>query len=717
VATFLYGIGRFAYRRRWLVLGVWLAVLAAVIVAALALKADTDDTFSVPGTESERAFTLLDQKFPGTGGAVARIVFHAPPGHTLDEPQYQQLVDPTVAAARKVPQTVGGAEQPFLGQKPVLSKDKRTAFADLRFTVPVADIADETKDALEHVADPARKAGLQVEFSGGVISTTADSGHAADVIGIAVAFIVLTITFSALIAAGLPLLTALLGVAIGLLAITAGTGLVTLNSSAPTLALMLGLAVGIDYALFIVSRARQNLDEGMPPEEAVPRAIGTAGSAVAFAGTTVVIALLGLSVVGIPFLRAMGIAAAVTVVVAVLIALTLQPALLAFAGRRVARRKRSLPTLTLGRRWAQLVTRHPLPILAGVLALFVVFSLPVFHIREGLPDDGSKPKSTTERRAYDLLARGFGPGFNGPLTVVVDATGQQNPGDVHKQAAKELAGAPDVANVGGPAVNQTGDISIDQVTPKSSPASEQTSDLVRLIRTRAAEVRDKYKVGVYVTGPTAVNIDTSSKLTSALPVFVILIVGLALLLLIAVFRSLLVPLVAVVGFLLTITASLGVTTFVWQDGHAVSLFGAERAGFVVSFVPVLMVAILFGLAMDYEVFLVSRMREAYTHGEDATQATVSGFAASARVVTAAAVIMVSVFAAFLSDEAVVIKEIAFALAFGILFDAFLVRMTVIPAVHRLVGDRGWWLPRSVDRVLPNLDIEGEQLAHGSTASR
>ncbi len=706
IGSALYRVGRLAYTRRRLVLATWLAVLVAAAAAEVALQASTSDTFSVPGTESERALSLLDQKFPGTGGAVARIVFAAPAGHTLDEPRFKGLIGPTVAQARKVPQTVGGTK-PFLGSLQ-LSRDKKIAFADIRFAVPVAEIGSRTKDALEHVAGPARRAGLQVEFSGGVISTTSSSGHSADLIGVVVAYIVLAITFSSILAAGLPLITALLGVGIGVLGIHAATGLVTLNSSTPTLALMLGLAVGIDYALFITSRARQNLDAGLPPSEAVPRALGTAGAAVTFAGTTVVIALVGLSVVGIPFLRAMGIAAAATVVIAVAIALTLLPALLGFAGERVARRRRPLPKVTLGRRWGELVMRHPVPALLAVLTFFVIASLPALHLRQALPDDGSKPTNTTERRAYDLLTKGFGPGFNGPLTVVVDATGRPNPKEIGKKAAQLVRRVPDVAAVSGPEANASGDISIVQVTPKSSPASTATSDLVKLIRRRARAIRERDAVATYVTGPTAVNVDTSSKLTSALPVFVGLIGGLALILLAAVFRSLLVPLAAVGGFLLTIASALGATTFVFQNGHGLSALGVDNAGPVISFVPVLMVAILFGLAMDYEVFLVSRMREAYSHGEDATQATVTGFSASARVVTAAAVIMVSVFTSFLTDQAVVIKSIAFALAFGILFDAFLVRMTVIPAIHRLLGERAWWLPRGLDRLLPNLGVEGEK---------
>jgi RND superfamily putative drug exporter len=714
VAVVLFRLGRFVYGRRRAVLAAWLGVLAVAAVAAGALNAGTNDEFSVPGTQSQRALDLLDRKFPGTGGADARIVFAAPPGRTLADPKYLKVIIPTIARARRVPQTVGGAKA-FLGSVET-SPDKKVAFADLAFSVPVPQISDATKAALERVAGPARKAGLQVDYSGGVISTTENGGGNADVIGLLVAFVVLAITFSAILAAGLPLVTALLGVSIGLLAITAATGLVTLNSSAPTLALMLGLAVGIDYALFIVSRCRQHLDEGLPPDEAVPRAIATAGSAVAFAGTTVVIALLGLSVVGIPFLTAMGLAAAATVIVAVLIALTLLPALLGFAGTRVAKQRRALPPVTRGHRWGAFVNRRPLPILVAVLALFVVVALPVIHLRQGLPDDRSAPKSTTQRRAYDLLTEGFGAGYNGPLTIVVDATGHQGPVAIGKEASHLLGKEPGVAAVSPAIANPSGNISIIEVTPKTSPTSPATQDLVNLIRRQAAKIEQRYHVTTYVTGPTAINIDVSSKLAAALPVFVILIVGLAFLLLVLVFRSLLVPLTAVVGFLLTIGAALGAATFVFQNGNGLSLLGIDTAGPVVSFLPVLIVAILFGLAMDYEVFLVSRMREAHSRGEPASEATVDGFSASSRVVTAAAIIMISVFTAFVSEPDVVTKSIAFTLAFGVLFDAFVVRMTFVPAVHSLLGERAWWLPAWLKRRLPDVDIEGAGLEPAAPAA-
>ncbi len=406
----------------------------------------------------------------------------------------------------------------------------------------------------------------------------------------------------------------------------------------------------------------------------------------------------------------MGLAAAFTVLLQVVIALTLLPALLGFAGMRATKGKQFAATReNMGAAWARFVTRRPWLALVGVIVVLGAIAVPLLHIELGLPDAGSQSTSSTERRAYDLLSRGFGPGFNGPLTVVVDATGKEHPRTIALAASKALGKFPGVAAASKPIPNSTGEISIIAVTPASSPSSEGTKDLVLAIRKAAVPVRAKYGIDILVTGATAVNIDISSKLSSALPVMLVLIVGLALVLLMLVFRSLLVPVKAVVGFLLTIGSALGLMVFVFQDGHLDSLIGVDSTSPIVSFLPVIMLALLFGLAMDYEVFLVSRIRESYVHDGGATRAIVSGFRGSARVVTAAAIIMTSVFAGFIFGGDAVIKSIGLGLAFGVLADAFLVRMTFVPAVLQLLGDRAWWFPRFLDRALPNVDIEGESL--------
>jgi putative drug exporter of the RND superfamily len=702
------------------VVGGWVTVIVVVGVLAVALKGHTDDAFNVPGTQSEQALNLLNKEFPGTGGADARIVFAAPPGHKLTDPQYNKVVKPTIKLAEQVPQAVGVSDT-NLKSPLTLSKDQTIGFADMHFAVPIDKLSQQTKDALERVAGPARKAGLEVEFSGGVISTGSSGSGSSDIIGLLIAFVVLYIMFGGLLVAGLPLISALTGVAIGLLGLTALTGVITLNSTTPTLALMLGLAVGIDYALFIVSRHRQHLDEGMSVEDSVALSVATAGSAVCFAGLTVFIALAGLLVVGIPFLSTMGLGAAGTVLLAVLIANTMLPALLGFAGMRAAKRRKPPAEHPWGVRWGQHVTRHPVVAITGVIVILGIIIIPIHDMRLGLPDASTFPKSSTQYKAYQLLTKGFGPGFNGPLTIVTDAS-QLPRADwpkVPTKVAAALHQADDVAAVAKPIPNSTGAISIITATPDSGPSSSATKTLVTRIRDRAAEVEHADHVQILVTGTTAINIDTSNKLSSALPVFLVLVVGLALLIQTLVFRSLLVPITAVVGFLLTIGAAMGATTFVFQLGHGQRVLGIASTAPIISFLPVLLIAILFGLAMDYEVFLVTRMRENYDLTHDANGATIAGFRASARVVTAAAIIMISVFASFIFGGTVTIASIGFALAFGVLADAFLVRMTFVPAVHTLLGDRAWHLPRWIDRILPNVDIEGtrlqEQLADRPTA--
>ncbi len=599
-----------------------------------------------------------------------------------------------------------------------ISQDGRIGYADVIYPMPADEIGDPAREELEASAEPAAAAGLQVEFGGGLVTEESEAGS--ESAGIVIGFLVLAITLASLVAAGLPLLTAILGVAISVGTVTALTGALELTETATTLATMLGLAVGIDYALFILARHRQNMGDGLEPREAAAQATGTAGSAVVFAGATVVIALVGLTVVNIPFLTVMGLAAAGAVIVAVLIATTLLPALLGFAGRRAGRVNRALVWRPRGRRpgretasvrYARFVTRRPLPVLVAGLVLLGVVALPALDMKLGLPDGGSKPTDNTERRAYDLLTEGFGPGFNGVLTAVVDAP--DLPREQQKQLAGDVAraieGFPHVAAVSPPAQNEAGDVTIVAVTPTSGPASDETRELVDYMRAEADKIPERYNIGAYVTGQTAINIDTADQLAAALPKYVAVVVGLALLLLMVVFRSILVPIKAALGFLLSIAASMGLVVWVFQQGNLADLFAVAQTGPIVSFLPVLLIGILFGLAMDYEVFLVSRMREAYVHSGDARESIVTGYGQSGRVVTAAAVIMTAVFGAFLLDPDPVIKSIGLSLAFGVLADAFVVRMTLVPAVMALLGDSAWRLPRRLERVVPDVDIEGERL--------
>jgi putative drug exporter of the RND superfamily len=710
----LFRLGSWSIRRRKSVIAGWVAILIALVGLGAAFSGATSNAFTIPGTQSQQAIDLLDAKFPGAGGAAARVVVAAPPGHQVTETRYREAGAQSLALVAKAPQVI--AVTPLA--EATISKDGRIAFVTVQYAVPVDKVTQKAKDALEAATAPARAAGLEVEYSGGVISTVSKEGNN-ELYGILIAFVILIITFGALVSAGMPLLTGLFGVGVGLMGIKALSGVIELNSSAPTLALMLGLAVGIDYTLFILSRHRQQLRDGMPVDESIRRATATAGGAVVFAGLTVVIALAALSVVGIPFLTVMGLAAAGTVVVAVLVALTFLPALLAVLGPRIGKGRIGFLSRrenvragepNRGERWSRLVTAKPWATVALVIVAVGVVAVPALDLQLGLPDDGSKPKSTTERQAYDLLSEGFGVGFNGPLTLVVYAPGHTDTATLVTGAIPQLQRAPDVAVVGKPIPNKAGDVAILSVIPKSSPASEQTKQLVGLLRNAADEVRRQTGVTAYVAGPTASNIDVSNKLGAALPTFLAVIVGLALLLLLLVFRSILVPVKAVVGFLLSIVASFGATVWIFQQGHLGSLFDIGTRGPIVAFLPVLVIGILFGLAMDYEVFLVSRIHEDYAHHHDAAGAIRNGMHSSARVVTAAALIMFSVFASFIFGDNAVIKSLGLALAFGVLVDAFVVRMTLVPAVLALLGDTAWKLPRGLARVLPDLDLEGAKLA-------
>ncbi|RIQ35756.1 MMPL family transporter [Jiangella rhizosphaerae] len=712
MATLLYRIGRFSYRSRRLVGAVWLAVIALAGVAAATLSSPTSDSFAIPGTESQEAFDLLQERFPGSSpdGAAARLVFAAPDGGTVTDPAHQQAIVDAVTEIDAGPQ-VAEVVDPFAAG--LVSEDGRIALAEVTYAVDFLSLEPETRETLEDAADLARESGLRVELAGTAVEPEPELGS--ELLGIAVAALVLVITFGSLIAAGMPLLTGIVGVGVGVALVTAATAFVDLSTITPILATMLGLAVGIDYALFIASRYRHELASGVPGDEAAGRAIGTAGTAVVFAGLTVVIALAGLAVVGIPMLTEMGLAAAVTVAIAVVIALTLLPALFGFAGRRMLS---TLPGLRsraadpeddaprLSRRWAGLVTRHPVVALTASIAGLAVLALPMLDVRFGLPDEGTYPADTTQRQAYDLTVEGFGPGFNGPLLVVVDGAGSVE--SAAADVTEGLRGLDGVALVTPPELDPAGRTAVVTVVPASGPSSPETERLVEAIRSELAGADAPAGAAVLVTGTTALFIDFSERMSQALLPYLLVVVGLSFVLLMLAFRSLVVPLKAALGFLLTMAATFGAMVAAFQWGWLTGV-GVDEVGMINSMLPIVVVGIVFGLAMDYEVFLVTRMREAYAHGEPAVGAVTTGFGHGARVVTAAAIIMISVFGGFILNEAADVRQIGFALAVAIAVDAFVVRMTMVPAVLALVGDRAWWLPRWLDRLLPDVDIEGARL--------
>ncbi|MEU8957598.1 MMPL family transporter [Streptomyces sp. NPDC048518] len=735
MATFLYKLGKLAFRRRHFVALIWVALLTLAGVGAASAPTAASSSFSIPGTEAQKAFDLLEKRAPeaSADGASARVVFKAPDGQKVTDKANKAEIDKTVAALKSGSDQVARADNPF--KTKTVSKDGSTAYASVSYKVTSMELTDDDRDALEKTTDDARESGLTVEVGGDALQAMPETG-ATEIIGIAIAAVVLVITFGSLIAAGLPLLTALIGVGIGVSSITALANALDLGTTTSTLAMMIGLAVGIDYALFIVSRYRGELADGRDREEAAGRAVGTAGSAVVFAGLTVVIALVGLAVVNIPMLTKMGFAAAGTVVIAVLIALTLIPALLGYAGKRVmpmgeksrlfgggkkkaaaekaaaqegASAEAAEPKQNMGTRWARFVVRRPVAVLlVGIVGLGAA-ALPVSQLELGLPDDGAQPTSTTQRKAYDLVSEGFGPGFNGPLMVVNDLKGVADPKAAAGEVKKRISQLDDVLAVAEPMLNKADDTAIISVVPSSKPSGIETEDLVHSIRDTGAKIKSDTGAEIMVTGTTAMNIDVSQKLNDALLPYLALVVGLAFLLLIVVFRSILVPLKAALGFLLSVLAALGAVVAVFQWGWLGSLFGVEQTGPIMSMMPIFMVGVVFGLAMDYEVFLVTRMREAYVHGERPGQAIVTGFRHGARVVSAAAVIMIAVFAGFIGSSEQMVKMIGFGLAIAVFFDAFIVRMALVPAVLALLGKKAWWLPKWLDRALPNVDVEGEGL--------
>lgn len=726
----LFRLGRWSFRHRRLVAGAWVGLLVLVGIGAVTLSGPTNDDFELTGIESTDAFALIKERVPQAApdGATARIVFAAPDGEALTDPAHRAAVTDALAVARTG--QVSGVVDPFTAG--ALSPDQSVGYATITYDVPSVDVSAASHDALDAARATAQDAGLTAAVGGDAVQPEAGA-HTAELIGVGVALVVLLLTFGSLVAAGMPLLTALVGVGVGTLGISVLTGFVDLGSTTPALGTMLGLAVGIDYALFIMSRYQHEVRQGRSREEAAGVAVGTAGSAVIFAGLTVVIALAGLSVTGIGFLTQMGLAGAGMVALAVVIALTLLPALLGFAGRHATDgRLRFLrdrdpegdeAQRTNGLRWVEAISRHRWAALVGGVLVAAVLAVPVASMQLAIPDDAAAPAGSDRRAAYDLIAENFGDGANGPLVVVVDTQGADDPAAAVGAAVEQLGTIDSgVAAVVPPVTSDdpqaqqafaqqlaATQLATITVVPDSGPSDEATRELVDTIRERLAELPAQTGARALVTGQTAVGVDVAQELADVFPLYLAIVVGLAFLLLVLVFRSVLVPLKAALGFLLSVGVSLGLTVAVFQWGWASSLLGVDRTSPVVFILPILLTGVLFGLAMDYEVFLVTRMREAWVHGSPARQAIVIGFQHSARVVTAAAAIMVGVFAGFALTDDVIIKTIGFALAVGVLADAFLVRMTIVPAVMAIVGERMWWLPGWLDRALPRLDVEGESL--------
>ncbi|MFD6447144.1 MMPL family transporter [Promicromonospora sp. NPDC060204] len=743
MSSFLYRLGRMVARHRGLVVLGWVLVLVVCGAASALLNKGTDDTFTIPGSESQDAMDHLDHVFPQVSGTSAQLVLLVPEGQQVDTAATRQAVSDAVDRIGDVAQ-VEVASDPFDPDvNDAVSDDGLAANIGVQLKVDSTQVSDATLTDLSGIADDLAGEvgdGAKVYTGGDAFADRIPGLSSTEAVGLLIALVVLLLMFRTIIAAVMPLVTAVVGVGVSVSLVYLGTLFVPVSSTAPMLAVMIGLAVGIDYALFLLSRHRDQLAEGLSVEESIARATATAGSAVLFAGLTVLIALLGLSVARIPFLTTMGVSAALGVAVAVSVAVTLVPALLAFAGRRMVprsrrggaapnqeaegrpegrpegqgerpRRRPRLRKPRVARPWVRFVTRRPLVTIAIVVVGLGALAVPAANLRLALPDNGSQEAGSPARETYDVVAEHFGPGFNGPLLVTADVIQSTDPSKLVDDLADEIRDLPGVAAVPLATPNEKGDTGIISVVPTTAPDDARTDELVERLRDQEPHWLAEHDAQTAVTGLTAVGIDVSDRLGAALVPFGLLVAGLSLVLLAMVFRSVWVPVKATVGYLLSIGAAFGLTSLVFQEGHGAALLDVAHVGSVVSFLPIILMGVLFGLAMDYEVFLVSRIREHYAHHGDAHEAIEEGFVSASRVVVAAALIMFGVFAAFVPDGSATLKPIAFALAVGVFIDAFVVRMTFVPAVLALLGDRAWGLPPALDRRLPVFDAEGDGLLH------
>jgi RND superfamily putative drug exporter len=833
MALFLYRLGKFSYRRRWLVISLWLAALVAVGGSAAAFHGTLSNNFQIPGTETQQMADKLKKELPSSSGGSASVVFEANDARFSQAgrdavtaaltklktlPDVQGTVDPfatqaqldkavadldagreqSAAGKARLDQAaaelaagkaqLGAAEQQMaaaglpaaaieaqLGQQKAalaegqakldagtkeleageaklalgarqleaskglrfVSEHGKAAIAQVQFRTSINGLTPDVRQQVQDIVKEVSAANVTALPSKEISEDISELFGTAEIIGIAVAALVLVVMLGTLIAAGLPLLMAVVGVAVGVGGTIALSGATEMSSISPMLALMLGLAVGIDYSLFIVNRHRSQLLTGMDAEESVALATGTSGNAVMFAGLTVIIALAALVVPGLPFLAVMGLSAAATVAVAVVVALTLTPAVLSLVGRKLISKRawakaekhnaapghetedRTRDEYRSSHGWGGMVTNHPwLALLAGVVLLGVV-ALPASQLRLALPDASSEPVASQAFKAYDVTKRSFGEGMTGPIIVVGDLP--EGLSDAEAQA-KQF----DVADI----LRETGNVTaavplalsedrrtaVFQVIPNEGPASASTVQVVSELRAEKGQIKDSTGVSIGLTGQTAGNVDVSTKLGDALPPYLAIVVGLSLILLLLVFRSIWVPLLATGGFLLSLAAAFGAVVAVYQWGWLGAVFGVENPGAVLSFLPIILIGVLFGLAMDYQVFITSGMRESYMHGESAKHAVRSGFSHAAAVVTAAAIIMVSVFSGFIFSHLNMVRPLGFAMAFGVLIDAFVVRMTIVPAVMYLLGEKAWWLPRWLDRILPDVDVEGAKLRKPAPAA-
>jgi RND superfamily putative drug exporter len=762
VTPLLYGLGGFCVRRRWIVLGVWIVIFVALAAWARSVGSDVNDNLTLPGTDSQQATDLLQKRFPSQANGTNPVVLTAPKGAKLSDSKYKTPIDDTVSALKKDPDVQSATSPLSSAGKSLNSKDGRIGYIALNLKTGPSDLTTDDANRIVSEADPARKAGLSVGFGGYLGNKVSKpETHVSEVVGIGVAILVLLVTFGTVVAMGLPIATAIFGLVTGLSIIALLSHVAEVPTVGPTLATMIGLGVGIDYALFIVTRHLEQRRAGMATNESIARSSASSGGAIVFAGCTVIVALLSLAVVNIPLVTALGYTSAIVVAIAVLAANTLLPALLGLVGDGIDRLRIPMPHRGPDdhhphgwERWARGVARHPLPAAVVAIAVLALLAVPTLDIYLGQQDNGAMPKSTDARKSYDGLTTAFGAGANGPLLVSVDLSKQPAKADqsqidnLNKQEQAQLAQAQtpqqqqqitqsfdqkkkqadqpatdprlqtlrtdiqktkDVDKVTEPAVNKDGTAAILTVTPKSAPSDRSTETLVDTLRdTTIPKATKGQKMSAHVGGTTAGYIDLASEISSRLIITIAVVVGLSFLLLVLAFRSLVIPLTAGIMNLISIGAAFGVVTFVFEDGHGAKLIGLDGAVPIVSYVPLMMFAILFGLSMDYEVFLMTHIREAWLRLHDNRAAVIHGVAHTGRVITSAALIMVSVFLAFVINGDPTVKQFGVGMAVAVAVDATLVRCLLVPAVMLVLGRANWWFPRWLDRIVPNFSIEGEE---------
>lgn len=729
--AFLDALGRWCARRRWTVVVLWVVVVGALLAAREGAGGTFANDYTVPGSQSAEGLALLQDDFPAQGGYAGQIVFHAADGQVSAQ---RGVVDAAMADIAGLPHVIT-ATSPFAAPgSPQIAQDGATAYGTVSWDVVPASLDESYLAQLDDAVQPARDAGLQVEYGAGAGQIgQATHDRTSEIIGLSCALLLLLFMFGSIAAAAVPLLSALFSVMAGLSVVTVLASAITFPTTAPTVATLLGLGVAVDYGLFLTARHRENLDHGMDVVESAGRSTATSGAAVVVAGGTVVIAILGLYVSGVPFVGSLGLASAIVVAVAVLAAVTLMPAFMGVSGRSI----RSLRALRAERRatrgpadgarasratlaaaadaahersvfarWGRRVSDRPTPWAIGATVLLLALCAPMLWLQMGQLDAGTNPTTDSSRRAYDLIAQDFGPGLNGPLTVVVQLPADAAPQD--RQALLTdlqgtLTGTDGVAAVGAPVLNDNGSVAVLTVVPTTAPQDQATTDLVDRLRT---SVLPDVPANTFVVGATAGYVDFTEKVAQRMPWLIAGVVALSFLLLMVAFRSLLIPVKAALLNLLSVGAAYGVVVAVFQWGWGSGLIGVEDQLPIPAFVPMLMFAIVFGLSMDYEVFLISRVHEAWVKTGDAHRSVAIGIGSTARVITTAAAIMIVVFSSFVLSTDPTVKMLAIGMAAAVLIDASIVRMILVPAAMSLLGRRAWWLPRWLDRITPNLDIEG-----------